>query len=39
MSYMFAYAFRFNADISEWNVSSVQNMENMFDSAYAFNRT
>jgi len=38
MSYMFNYAWKFNQDISDWNVSHVTNMRDMFMSALAFNR-
>ena len=34
---MFFRASSFNGDISSWNVSSVADMNNMFNSAYVFN--
>ena len=34
---MFWDASSFNADISAWNMSSVTNMERMFEGASAFN--
>ena len=34
---MFQYASNFNGDISNWNASSVQQMQGMFDSATNFN--
>jgi surface protein len=37
MWYMFRDATTFNGDISEWDVSSVTNMEGMFSRASAFN--
>lgn len=36
MSYLF-YESSFKGDISNWNVSNVENMESMFDNAYYFN--
>ena len=36
MSYLFMYS-RFNGDISQWDVSNVTNMENMFREAHNFN--
>ena len=35
---MFTYASQFNADISDWDVSKVTNMINMFKSATAFDQ-
>jgi surface protein len=34
---MFSNANIFNSDISNWNVSSVTNMDSMFSNAYSFN--
>ena len=38
MSYMFEGAKNFDQDISDWNVSSVQEMNSMFTNAYSFNQ-
>jgi surface protein len=38
MEYMFYSATAFNQNISNWDVSSVTNMESMFQSAAAFNQ-
>ena len=35
---MFAYAYLFNSDISQWDVSRVTNMSGMFQNASSFNR-
>ena len=37
MGYMFFEASAFNADIGEWNVTSVSGTEGMFGEAVAFN--
>lgn len=37
LSGMFKNVYRFNQDISDWDVSHVTNMDKMFESAYAFN--
>jgi len=38
MPYMFNGASAFNVDISNWDVSSITNMNNMFNGAIAFNQ-
>ena len=38
MDYMFYDATRFNQDISDWDVSSVNYMYSMFDGAESFNQ-
>lgn len=37
MSFMFAYAISFNANISTWNTGNVMNLSYMFQSAISFN--
>jgi surface protein len=37
MAYMFKDCYNFNCDLSEWNVSNVQNMTHMFKNCYNFN--
>ena len=37
MNGMFANAYKFNADISKWYVSKVENMDSMFSGATRFN--
>ena len=34
---MFAYATKFNGDVSDWDVSSVKEMSDMFNGATEFN--
>ena len=38
MSIMFWYAYSFNQNIGNWNVSNVTNMEKMFYEADLFNQ-
>jgi len=38
LSYMFANTYKFNQDLSKWNVIGVTNMSYMFANAYAFNQ-
>merc|ERR1719271_1734041 len=38
MTDMFSTAIKFNGDITNWDVSSVTDMESMFSGAKAFNR-
>ena len=38
MQYMFQNASAFNADLSQWNTSSAQNMIYMFQNATSFNQ-
>ena len=37
-SYMFYYCYLFNQDISNWDVSNITNMANMFEGATTFNQ-